>query len=192
MKESVRLPLVLTLVAVISAILVATANEITKKPISEAKARSFSAALSSVLPPDAGEPVAVEYVFNGETCTGYVAGASVAVTAESGNGYGGAISFLAGFDGDGKLYDYSVLEAHETPGLGAKIDPKIDKTFRDGVKGKGGAGFVWKVRKDGGEIDAITAATITSRAACGAFDEASKRREAIIAGAVKPSAPVEK
>ena len=77
-----------------------------------------------------------------------------------GEGYGGDIVLMVGFKKDKKtVISYKVLQASETPGLGMKLStPEFSSQF------KGKDGSVLKVRKDGGEIDAITASTITSRA----------------------------
>ena len=79
-------------------------------------------------------------------------------------GFGGDLKVLVGFDEDGKVLGYALLQHAETPGLGAKAD----KWFLEGAKGDivglcpGDKPL--QVKKDGGEIDAITASTITSRA----------------------------
>lgn len=93
-------------------------------------------------------------------------------------GFGGDLKVLVGFDKDGKISGYTILETSETPGLGAKAD----KWFQDAKDGgKGGKSCViglspkdgdLKVSKDGGQVDAITASTITSRAFLKAINEA--------------------
>ena len=76
---------------------------------------------------------------------------------------------MVGLNPDGSIYDSSVLDHAETPGLGTKMDlPK----FKDQYKGKDPAANNIKVTKDGGEIDAITAATISSRAFTDAIQRA--------------------
>jgi electron transport complex protein RnfG len=76
---------------------------------------------------------------------------------------------MVGFDTDKKIINISVLKQKETPGLGTKIkEPK----FKDQFKGKDPASFKMAVKKDGGEVDAISAATITSRAFCEAVNKA--------------------
>ncbi|MGB4293017.1 MAG: FMN-binding protein [Bacteroidales bacterium] len=62
-----------------------------------------------------------------------------------------------------------MLEQKETPGLGTKM---TEPFFKDQFNGKNPANFKLKVKKDGGEVDAITAATITSRAFCDALERA--------------------
>ena len=76
-------------------------------------------------------------------------------------GFGGPLTLMVGVLPDGSVYNTSVLSHSETPGLGAKC--ATDAKFMDQWKGLG-ADKVIKVTKDGGDIDAITASTITSRA----------------------------
>lgn len=85
----------------------------------------------------------------------------IAVISFTNKGYGGKISVLVGIDMECRISDYRVLSHSETPGLGDKIS---DANFKSQFKGKGMMGFVWKVKKDGGDVQAITAATISSRA----------------------------
>ena len=77
--------------------------------------------------------------------------------------------FRSGLDAAGKVHNTSILEHKDTPGLGTKMAvPK----FKEQVNGKDLQTFKLSVRKDGGEIDAITAATISSRAFCDAIQKA--------------------
>ena len=82
-------------------------------------------------------------------------------------GFGGPVAIMVGITVDGTIYNTSVLSHTETPGLGAKCtsDEKFIKQWQN-IKPSinGGEGKVLKVKKDGGDIDAITASTITSRA----------------------------
>jgi Predicted NADH:ubiquinone oxidoreductase, subunit RnfG len=71
------------------------------------------------------------------------------------------VQLLVGFDAEGKIHNTAVLSIKETPGLGSNMtNPK----FKDQVNGKNPAEFKLSVKKDGGDVDAITAATISSRA----------------------------
>lgn len=102
-----------------------------------------------------------------------------AVKTYSDKGYSGQVILMVGFTPDGSLYNISVLEQKETPGLGTKMkEPK----FKDQFNGKDPAVFTLKVKKDGGQVDAITAATISSRAFCDAVTRAYNtiRKGAII------------
>jgi len=84
-------------------------------------------------------------------------------------GFAGNIRLIAGFRPDGTIINISVLEQKETPGLGTKM---TEPGFRDQFNNKNPSEFMLKVKKDGGPVDAITAATISSRAFCDALQRA--------------------
>ena len=88
-------------------------------------------------------------------------GAAVESTA---GGFGGDLKILVGFDNDGQILGYTLLQHAETPGLGAKADKWFQKEGKGCIIGKNPNTDNLTVKKDGGEIDAITASTITSRA----------------------------
>ena len=88
-------------------------------------------------------------------------GAAVESTA---GGFGGDLKILVGFDNDGNILGYTVLQHSETPGLGAKADKWFQKDGKGCVVGKNPSTDKLTVKNDGGDIDAITASTITSRA----------------------------
>jgi len=92
-----------------------------------------------------------------------------AVNTYSKTGFSGNISLMAGFKPDGTIINISVLEQKETPGLGSKM---TEPRFKDQFNDKNPSQFMLKVRKDGGPVDAITAATISSRAFCDAVQRA--------------------
>ena len=105
----------------------------------------------------------------------------VAVKTYSDKGYGGDISIMVGISPDGSIINTAVMSQKETPGLGTKMkEPK----FKDQFKGKNPGSYILKVKKDGGNVDAITAATISSRAYCEAIEKAfnafKKSQEAIL------------
>jgi Na+-translocating ferredoxin:NAD+ oxidoreductase subunit G len=92
-----------------------------------------------------------------------------AVNTYTRKGFSGNITLMAGFKPDGTIVNISILEHKETPGLGTKMsEPK----FKDQFITKNPSDFPLKVRKDGGPVDAITAATISSRAFCDAVQRA--------------------
>ncbi len=172
MKETPRLILTLTLVSTIAGFLVAVAACVTRLPIEQAKARAFAEDLRKVLPPGLPDPKERTVVLaDGFSNTVYVAGGAIAMESRSASGYAGQITLLIGFTADGLLYDYAVLDHKETPGLGAHIAGR----FRGAVTNRPAATTVWKVTKDGGDIDAITAATISSRAVCEAIAASAAR-----------------
>jgi len=94
-----------------------------------------------------------------------------AIRTYSDKGYSGRILMMVGFNPEGSLKNISVLDQKETPGLGAKM---TEQKFREQFNGKDPESFTLKVRKDGGQVDAITAATISSRAFCDAVSKAYK------------------
>lgn len=79
-------------------------------------------------------------------------------------GFGGDLKGLVGFDKDGNILGYTILQHAETPGLGAKADKWFQKDGKGSIIGKNPHKDNLTVKKDGGDIDAITASTITSRA----------------------------
>ena len=92
-----------------------------------------------------------------------------AITTYSKEGFSGDILLMAGFKPDGSILNVTVLEHKETPGLGSKMsDPKFNDQFKD----KNPSSFALKVVKDGGNVEAITSATISSRAFCDAVQRA--------------------
>jgi electron transport complex protein RnfG len=92
-----------------------------------------------------------------------------AVNTYSKKGFSGNINLMAGFKPDGTIINITILEQKETPGLGTKMtEPLFKNQFND----KQPANFRLKVKKDGGSVDAITAATISSRAFCDAIQRA--------------------
>lgn len=93
----------------------------------------------------------------------------LAVKTYSNKGYSGMISLMAGFKSDGTIINITILEQKETPGLGTKM---TEPGFKDQFMEKDPVDFKLKVKKDGGKVDAITAATISSRAFCDAIQRA--------------------
>jgi electron transport complex protein RnfG len=91
-------------------------------------------------------------------------------------GFGGHVEIMAGFLPDGSINKVTVLSHKETPGLGTKMtEPK----FSDQFLGKNPESYILKVKKDGGQVDAITAATISSRAYCDALQRAFNTLKAV-------------
>ena len=131
--------------------------------------------LEKVLPEFNNQPNDEKYTINGyeelEFYPGKKDGKRVgtAIKTYSDEGFSERIRIMVGFDTGNKIINTWVVEQKETPGLGTKMKgPK----FRDQFKGKDPVSFKIKVKKDGGEVDAITAATITSRAFCEAVERA--------------------
>lgn len=157
--------LALTAIALVAAAALAALNAVTAAPIEAAQKAKVENAISAVLPAfDHLEDQTVD----GLAChLGYNAdGEMVGAAIEAGNdkGFGGHIQLMVGFDVDGNVYGYQILETHETPGLGAKAADWFQKGAKGDIIGKNPLSANLTVAKDGGEVDAITGSTITSRA----------------------------
>lgn len=96
-------------------------------------------------------------------------GAAVESTTQ---GFGGDLKVLVGFDHQGTILGYTILSSSETPGLGAKAGQWFQKDGKGNIIGKSPAKGDLTVSKDGGDVDAITASTITSRAFLKAVNQA--------------------
>ena len=170
--------IVLTVVAVVAGLLLGYVNKLTAEPIAQANAKALSDAIALVVPgfdnepaanPDTIEVDSVTYKIYKATKGDKFIGAAVESSA---NGFGGALTVLVGFDADGKIIDYSLLSHAETPGLGSKAADWFKKGGKGDITGKNPGDKPLTVSKDGGEIDAITASTITSRAFLNAVNAA--------------------
>ena len=87
-------------------------------------------------------------------------------------GFGGELKVLVGFDVDGNITGYTILQHAETPGLGAKADKWFQEGEKGDIIGKSPSQNPLVVKKDGGDVDAITASTITTRAFLKAVNQA--------------------
>ena len=170
--------LVLTGVTVIAGALLGYVNELTKGPIAEANAKALSDAIKLVVPgftnnpaesPEIVELNGVSYKVYKATKDGEFIGAAVESSA---NGFGGALTVLVGFDKEGNIIDYSLLSHAETPGLGSKAADWFKKGQKGDITGKNPGEGALVVNKDGGDVDAITASTITTRAFLNAVNNA--------------------
>lgn len=151
---------------------------LTKSPIEQAEQSAKQEAIKKVSPAFAS----LEEVAACDEAPAYVktlgeAGEVVAyvVDGSSAKGFGGKLTLKVSFTPDCKIYRTTVLSHSETPGLGAKC--QSDSTFIKQFEGRETAVMV--VRKDGGDVDAITASTITSRAYCDALNNAIANFETI-------------
>ena len=88
------------------------------------------------------------------------------------NGFGGALEVLVGFDSKGSIMGYTILSTVETPGLGVKADSWFQKDGKGNIIGRNPGEKTLSVKQDGGDVDAITASTITSRAFLNAVNNA--------------------
>lgn len=158
---------VLFAVTLIASAGVGAVNMLTADAIAEAKALATTAAVKNVLPEFektenweqmVGDiPVQIYKATSADAVVGY------AVEAMSKSGFGGAIRVMVGFSTDGTILNVNVLEQKETPGLGTKMCDEGNVLLMS-IKDKNPAQMQFSVKKDGGELDALTAATISSRA----------------------------
>lgn len=168
----------LTVICLVVGALLGWVYSVTEAPIAQANADKQTAAIKAVAPEfdTVGEAV-VTTSSNGLEATkfpvfkdGKVAGAAVQVITAK--GFGGNITLMFGFDNDGNLTGYNCLSMAETPGLGSKIPQWFIEGGKGNVIGKNPGKNNLTVSKDGGEVNAITAATISSRAFCDGIAQA--------------------
>ncbi|MFP4620804.1 MAG: RnfABCDGE type electron transport complex subunit G [Bacteroidales bacterium] len=152
--------------------------ELTREPIAEAEMRKKNTAIRQVVPEFTNQPNNESYkvTVEGDSLEIYPAEQNgelvgMAVSSSTDQGFSGKIIIMVGFKPDGSINNISVLEHAETPGLGDKIEnAKSDWSAQ--FNGKNPENFELQVQKDGGDVDAITAATISSRAYCDAVQRA--------------------
>ena len=166
--------LVLTGVAVIMGGVLAYVNHLTEGPIAQQKEKALADGIKAVLvcddlvvtktdtvkQNDAKGKELTYVIYQAQDNQGKDLGAAVESTTM---GFGGDLKVLVGFNAEGNVLGYTLLEHAETPGLGAKADKWFQKGEKGDIIGKSPAEPLI-VSKDGGQVDAITASTITSRA----------------------------
>ena len=151
--------LVLGVTCLVCSALLGGAYALTKEPIDKAAAAKTEKAIAQVLP----HFTEVQYNQEGRYYTATDGDAVVGYAIESTTvGFGGNLTLMVGVTPDGVVYNTSVLSQSETPGLGAKCN--TDAKFMDQWRGFDPSVKALSVKKDGGDVDAITASTITSRA----------------------------
>ena len=165
--------LVLTSVAVIMGGILALVNHLTEGPISEVNKKKTDDGIKAVMVCDnlvVAQTDTVKQDINGKEYTYIIyqvkdaQGKDVGAAVESTTmGFGGDLKVMVGFDPEGTILGYTLLAHTETPGLGAKADKWFQKGEKGDIVGKSPAEPL-TVSKDGGQVDAITASTITSRA----------------------------
>lgn len=190
MESSLKnMTVTLLAIALASSLAVGLVYRVTEQPIAEAKSQKIGAAIAQVLPPFDNDPAADTTVVpyrdgekikeivvytarQGENTVGY------AIKTFSKNGFGGEIWLMAGFLPDGTICKVETLTHNETPGLGNKIE-RGKSDFAIQFEGKNPETFRLSVKKDGGDVDAITASTISSRAFTDALTRAYEVFESI-------------
>lgn len=178
MNGTMRLALVLTLITAGAGLILSMVESATREPIAEQRRLETLRALQAVLPPvdnspdqDAVQLVTgqdkrgreVKRTFYRGRLSAELSGVAFQVIAP--DGYSGNIAVMVGVDPEGTVAGIEILSHNETPGLGDKITLPV---FKDIFAGKNLQNADWRVKKDGGEFDQITGATISPRAVVGA------------------------
>ncbi len=170
--------MVLTAIALVAGLALTGVYALTKDPVEAAQAAKKQEALNKVLPgfkgeikdittKDAdGEDILVHLAVNPD---GSLFGAGVETYTKK--AFAGRFDLMVGFDNTGTILNTEVIKAGETPGLGDKIN-KDKSDFALQFSNRNPKDFKLVVKKDGGDVDAITAATISSRAYCDAVQRA--------------------
>jgi electron transport complex protein RnfG len=160
--------LVLGAISFVASAAVGYVYKVTEEPIAKAAEAGKIAALGAVLPAfDAVTPTETTLdglpvtVHTATSTSGEIVG--YAVETSTAKGFSGAFRLMVGFEPDGKVRAVKVLSHNETPGLGSKMGDEGNVLFAS-IAGRNPSEMNLAVRKDGGEVDALTAATITSRA----------------------------
>ena len=189
LKSSItNMALVLTGVAVITGGILAYVNNLTSGPIAQQKEKALADGIKAVM--GGGELSVAKtdtvrqndekgkemtyIIYQTQDSQKKDLGAAVESTTQ---GFGGDLKILVGFDPEGNILGYTLLEHAETPGLGAKADQWFQKGAKGDIIGKNPKEQL-EVSKDGGQVDAITASTITSRAFLLAVNNAYKAYKA--------------
>ena len=191
MREVLRLGVVLLIICAVAGAVLAFVDGITSDRIAAQATIRLQQALRDVIPEadefqdETQELSEVQFAVPGgkprfattdKMFTGYSDGEPVGLAVMcSPSGYGGPIETVVGVSSDGKVSGVTVVKHSETPGLGANITNRKFQMRFVGIP----VGTQVKVKKDGGEVDAITGATISSRAIANAVDEALRLFEVV-------------
>jgi len=167
----------LTFISLGASLALGFVHEFTKEPIEVSQLNKKLEAVKMVVPEYNNDPVGEMFKLAsewGDSLDVYPAKkeneiVGYGVRTYSNKGYSGKIILAVGFRPDGTIFNVTVLEQKETPGLGTKM---ALPDFKDQFIDKNPSSFQLKVKKDGGQVDAITAATISSRAFCDAVQNA--------------------
>jgi electron transport complex protein RnfG len=182
MRNMIKLIAVLTLTCLLSALGLAYVNRLTEEPIAEQKRQAKLRAVKAVLPPFDNDPIKEkkELEIKGGKITFYIGkkeGKVIGVAfSQEGEGYGGFIKVMLGITPGEEISGVEILGHLETPGLGARIE---EPRFKEQFKGKSRANSKLvqgklAVRKDGGDIEALTGATISPRGVTEALNKGLK------------------
>ena len=184
-KEStfINMTIALFVITAVAGLALSAVYSVTKEPIAASQKAKINNAIKMVipefesisdttlLPEDGKDSIKIHRLIKGTEISGN------AVETYTDKGFAGHFTLMVGFLPDGAISSIEVLEHKETPGLGTKMAlPKFKDQFK-GLKLSDLPGGKLKVKKDGGTVDAITAATISSRAFCDAVNRANEMNQ---------------
>ena len=178
-KNFLKMVITLTIIAGLSAYMLSSVYQLTKEPIAKAKDNRELEAISQVVEEFDNNPFAEKMTImtsdKKDKLTFFPARkkgniTSFAIKTFSNNGFGGKLEMIVGFYIDGAIKSFKITSHQETPGLGSKAD---EQRFKEQFDGFHPTKQKLKVKQDGGDIDAVTAATITSRAVIDAITRAT-------------------
>ena len=172
MRDILELVIVLTAICIVAGISLAKVYDITKEPIAEQRRIARMRAVKAVLPPHDNEPdqntvripwekekgkeenILIYKGLQNDQVTG--------LAFEMANmGFGGELRIMIGLHLNGTIQGIEITKMAETPGLGAKVtEPKFKQQFQ----GKSLHNCRFNLKKDGGDLDQVTGATISPRA----------------------------
>lgn len=173
-----NMTIALFVITAVAGLALSAVYSVTKEPIAISQKAKINNAIKMVIPEfetiadtvlmpqDGKDSIRIHRLLKGTENSG------VAVETYTDKGFSGRFSLMVGFAPDGSISNIEVLEHKETPGLGTKMALPAFKDQFKGLKLSELPGEQLKVKKDGGSVDAITAATISSRAFCDAVNRA--------------------
>ena len=173
-----NMTIALFVITAVAGLVLAAVYSVTKEPILVSQKAKINNAIKMVIPefesikdttflPETGkDSIRIHSLLKGTESTGY------AIETYTDNGFSGRFTLMVGFTPDGSISNIEVLEHKENPGLGTKMALPAFKDQFKGLKLADLPGEQLKVKKDGGTVDAITAATISSRGFCDAVNRA--------------------
>ncbi|MES0372576.1 MAG: RnfABCDGE type electron transport complex subunit G [Mariprofundaceae bacterium] len=201
-REQIQMVLALLAVAVVAVLFLGLTDIVTREPIAEARKAALHKALEQVLPSHVNDPqsdlitlstsdkrsgkVETKLFYPAKDADGNTIGLAWETIAP--DGYNGTIRILMGVLPDGSIHAIRVTDHRETPGLGDGI--VLNRVWLDSFRGRTMENSRWAVKKDGGEFDQFTGATITPRAVVkavrGGLDIFKTNREKLLAPALAP------
>lgn len=170
MKELIKMVVTLVVISLLAGLVLAVANNLTKEPIEKARNTELETGLKKVLPATDNNLLDTKFStnLNGREWTFHIGQyrgqyVGTAVKSYSDNAYAGRIEVLVGITTGATIHAVLILKSNETPGLGSKVaEPTFLNQFKE-LESRRNTNWIF-IKKDGGEIQAITGATISSRA----------------------------